>query len=329
VTRDTALTTQALEAGLTALRLDANQPATRVAVATVYQGMGQYDAAIDQLNRALVVQPSNGDAHRIYARVLYMQGKPDDALAQMQLAIAFRPRRSINYSELAGFYYRQRRLPEAAATYEKALEMLPNDPRTLVSLGGVYLAMGDAPRSLTLFEQANRIAPTGLALMNMGTAYYSMGRFTQAVDAYSAAAVLDANSLVLHGNLGDTYLRLNRTEDAKSEFTIARSLALEALRVNEKDARTLSRLAAFEAKLGMMADAADHAAQAVSIAPRDPDVRYKQAVVASLAGRDDDALRTLKEALALGYQAADAKADYDLAAIRESAQFAQIIAGQP
>ena len=40
------------------------------AVATVYQGLGQNDAAAEQLRYALELQPSNDDAHRILSRVL-------------------------------------------------------------------------------------------------------------------------------------------------------------------------------------------------------------------------------------------------------------------
>ncbi len=326
VTRDGSLPTQALEAGLNALKLDPNQPATRVAVATVYQGMGQYDAAIDQLKRAFEIQPSNDDAHRILGRVLNAQGKPDEALAEFQQAVALRPNRWVNYSELAGLYYQQRRLTDAAATYQRALEIVPNDPRIHLSLGAMYLEMGDVPRSLQQFEESNKIAPTGRALSNMGTAYYRLGRFADAVNAYTASAKLDASSPVLHGNLGDAYLRLNRPADAKREFETARTLTLAALKVNDKNARDLSRIGAFEAKLGMASDAIAHAAQAVAIAPRDPDVRYKQAVVDALLGRKTEALQALKQALALGYKAADAQADYDLAAIKGSPEYARIVA---
>ena len=329
VTRDAALTTQALEAGLNALKLDPNQPATRVSVATVYQGMGQYDAAIDQLKRALETQPSNDDAHRTYGIVLNMQGKPEEALAELQQAATFRPHRWINQNELARLYYQQRRLNDAVSAYERALEILPNDPRTYLSLGAMYLEMGEAARSLELFEKANQLAPTGRAFLNIGTAYYRMGRFADAAEAYTRAAKFDdaAKSPVLHGNIGDTYLRLNRPADAKRAFATARILALDGLRVNDRDSRNLSRIAAFEAKLGMPAEAVAHATQAVAIAPRDPDVRYKLAVVYAVGGRNGEALRALREAIALGYKAAEANADYDLAGIKGSTEFAQIIAG--
>jgi serine/threonine-protein kinase len=325
VTHDAALPRQALEAGLTALRLDASQPATRVAVATVYQGQGQYDAAADQLRRALELQPSNDDAHRTLGRVLFAQGNPEEAIKELQQAIEYRPRRWMNYNALGELYYRMRRLPDAAATLQRALEMAPNDARTLASLGAVYADMEEYTRAIEVLDRSIRITPTGLALTNLATAYYRLGRFSDAVSAYERALSLDAKSALLHGNLGDAYLRVNRKPDAVREFTAARDLALAALKVNDKDTRAMSRVAVFEAKLGMKNDAAAHAAQAVALARRDPEVQYKQAVVAALNGDRAAALRALEAALTLGYKADLARSDYDLAGIKDSPEFTALV----
>jgi tetratricopeptide (TPR) repeat protein len=325
VTHDAALPRQALDAGLTALSLDPRQPATRVAVATVYQGLGQNEEAGDQLRRALDLQPSNDDAHRILARVLAAQGKPEQAIAELQQALAFRPRRWMNYNALGRLYYELRRFPEAAATFERALEIAPDDARTYLSLGGVHLEMGDVARAIEMFDRSSKIAPTGLALSNLGTAYYRLGRFADAAKAYEAALRLDARAPLTHGNLGDAYVRLDRKADAAREFTIAREMALEALRVNEKDVRAMSRAAGFEAKLGLSAEARAHAARAVALAPRDPDVQFKRAVVATLVGDRATALKALDQALTLGYKASDAKNDYDLAAIKDSPEFIALL----
>jgi serine/threonine-protein kinase len=325
VTHDPALPHEALEAGLTALRLDPGQPATRVAVATVYQGLGQNEEAADQLRRALELQPSNDDAHRVLARVLAAQGEPEQAIGELQQALAYRPHRWVNYNALGRLYFELRRLPEAAATFQRALEIVPNDARTYLSLGAVYVAMGDFHRAIDMFDRSSKITPTGLALSNLGTAYYRLGRFGDAVKAYEAALRLDAKSSMLHGNLGDAYVRLNRKADAAREFAAAREMALAALRVNDKDARTMARAATFEAKLGLKTEAAAHAAQAVVLAQRDPEVQYKQAVVAALIGDRPTALRALNEALTLGFKADDARNDYDLAGIKDSPEFAALL----
>ena len=325
VTHDSLLPQQALDAGLTALRLDPRQPATRVAVATVYQGMGQNDAAADQLHRALELQPSNDGAHRVLARVLSAQGKPEQAIGELQQALAYRPRSWANYNALGRLYYELRRFPEAAATFQRALEVAPNDARTYLSLGVVYLQMDDLRKAIEMLDRSSRITPTGLALSNLGTAYYRLGRFTDAARAYESALRLDARAPLLHGNLGDAYLRLDRKSDAAREFTSARQLALAALKVNAPDATWMSRIAKFEAQLGMHAEASAHAEQAVALAPRDPDVHFKQAVVAALGGNRQAALRTLEQALSLGYKPDDARNDYDLAGLKNSPEFAALL----
>jgi Flp pilus assembly protein TadD len=87
----------------------------------------------------------------------------------------------------------------------------------------------------------------------------------------------------------------------------------------------MSRAAVFEAKLGLKAEAAAHAAQAVALAPRDPGVQYKQAVVAALIGDRTTAFRALEQALTLGYKAEDARNDYDLATIKNSPEFSALL----
>ncbi|MBI3401083.1 MAG: tetratricopeptide repeat protein [Acidobacteria bacterium] len=325
VTHDGTLPRQALDAGLTALRLDPNQPATRVAVATVYQGLGQNDAAVDQLRRALELQPSNDDAHRVLGRVLAAQGKGEEAIGELQRAVEIRPRRWTNYNTLGEIYFRLRKLPDAAATLQRALEMAPNDARTFASLGAVYAEMGEFTRAIDVLNRSIAITPTGLALSNLGTAYYRLGRFPDAVTAYEGALRLDARSALLHGNLGDAYLRVDRKADAAREFGLARDGAVAALRVNNTDSRAMSRAAVFEAKLSMAKAATDHAEQAVSLAPRDPEVQYKRAVVAALIGDRPAALSALNTALTLGFKAEEAKNDYDLAAIKDSSEFAGLL----
>ena len=102
-------------------------------------------------------------------------------------------------------------------------------------------------------------------------------------------------------------------------------MALAALKVNAKDARSMSRAAGFEAKLGLKAEALAHAAQAVALAPRDPDVQYKQAVVAALLGEHAIALRALDQALKLGYRPDEARNDYDLTTIKGSPEFSALL----
>jgi Flp pilus assembly protein TadD len=253
------------------------------------------------------------------------QNQPDQAIKELQQAAADRPRRWVNYNALGGLYFRLRRLADAAATYQRALEIAPNDARTYANLGSVFGEMGQHDRAIEMFDRSNKITPNGPAFMNLGTQYYRLERFADAISAYERALSLDARSPVLHGNLGDAYLRVGKKTDAAREFDLARQSSLAALRVNDKDTRAMSQVAVFEAKLGLKKDATDHAEQAAALAPKDPEVQFKRAVVAALTGDRATALRVLETALSLGYKAADASSDYDLSSIKASPEFTAVV----
>jgi len=329
VTRDSVLPLQALDAGLTALKLDAAQPAVRVAVATVYEGMGQYDEAVGQLRRALDVQPSSDDAHRVLSRVFLAQGKVDEAIAELRTAISYRPKQWSNYDELGRLFYRMRRYPEAVEAYQQALQISPNDARTYLSLGGAYLGMRDYRRTLEMSSRSNEIAATGLAYSNMGTAHYALGHFDEAAKNYEAAIKLNPKSPLVHGNLGDAYRRLGRAADARREYAAARDLAVAQLQVNTKDAPAMARAAMYEAKLGLKSEAAMRAADAAALAPTNPDVQYKRAVVAAVSGDAAVALQALQRALALGVDPRDVRDDYDFESLRGSNEFLNLLSRHP
>ena len=325
VTRDQKLPRKALEAGLAAMRLDANQPAVRISLATIYQGMGQYDEAIGALRRAMELQPSNDDVHRTLAVVFDAQGKADEGVRELTEAIRIRPEHWINHYELGRLYYRIRHLPDAAAAYQRALELRPNDARIIGNLGTVYYQLWDNDRALEYFNRANKLRPSSRGFANVCSIYQRLGRFDEAVQACREAITLTPQFDLAHYNLGDAYLRLNRVDEARREFKTARELWLGTARINDKDARTIARIATCEAKLGMTALADSHAATAAALAPQDPEVQYKRAVVDALAGRRDGALKALKRALELGFSRREAREDYDLNAIKRSPEFEALV----
>jgi serine/threonine protein kinase/tetratricopeptide (TPR) repeat protein/TolB-like protein len=327
VSRDQTLPRKALEAGLKAKGLDANQPAVRVSVAAIYQGMGQYDDAIEELRKALELQPSNDDVHRTMAQVLGAQGKSDDAVRELNEAIRIRPNHWVNYYELGRQYYRLRRLDAAAAAWQRANELRPNDVRLVGNLGAVYAQMWDNARALDYFERANKLSPSERGFVNICDVYQRLGRLDDAVTACLEAIRLNPRLEVAHYNLGDAYARRGNKADARREIEKARELWTAALRLNEKDAFTMARIAVCEAKLDMRAQAERRASAAAALAPKDPEVQYKRAVVAALAGRQDEALGALRLAIDLGINRREAREDRDLASLRNLPAFTSLVSG--
>ena len=326
LSHDAAMTRRALEAGLTALRLDPDQADVRSAVAGIYVGLGRYEEAEEQARHALTLQPGSDSAYRVLARVQFNQGKGDAAVESLQRAVDVRPRQWLNHYDLGGVYLRLRRAPEAAAAYERALELRPNDPRIYGNLGAAYARMWENEKALDAFERANRLTPSRIGFSNVGWIRYRLGNFKGAVEAYSQALRLDPKAHVTNANLGDAYLRLGRAAEARRQFETARALALDELKVNDRDARTLAALGTYEASLGAHADADQHSARAVALTPDDPDVVDKRAVVHALAGREVEALQALERAIELRFDRREAREDADLRSLRTNPAFQALVA---
>jgi tetratricopeptide (TPR) repeat protein/tRNA A-37 threonylcarbamoyl transferase component Bud32 len=322
---DEAFARSALEAGLQAVHLDPGQPAVRVSVATIYRGLGQLDEAIDALQAALAAQPNNSDAHRVLAEVYRSRGRWDDAIAEYKEAISLRPTFLRTYLELSNVYRLRSRLKDAEEILKQAIDVNPNDSRAYVNLGAIYADIPDNERALEYFIRGNQIQPQRRAFNAIGTIYYRLGRYEEAVSAYLEALKLDPKSDLYHSNLGDVYRKLKRVEDARREYGTAYELSLSALRVNQQDAPTLGRAALYAAKLGKRDEALSRIRQAQAAAKGDVNIQFTRVRIEALVGSQAQALTELQRALEMGYSKRNAAEEDDLASLKQSPQFQALV----
>jgi tetratricopeptide (TPR) repeat protein len=325
-TRDATWTKLAKDAVTEALRLDPGEPGIRLALARIYAGTGRPDAAIDELRKVLDRQPSNDDAHRQLGDLLAGQSRWEEALAELQKAVELRPKFADNLSHLGVVLVSAGRYVEAVTAFHRLTELQPDNPRNFQRLGTAYHYAGDMARALENYRRALALGPDSKAYSNIGSLESARGHFEEARAAFAEATKLEPRNALMHRNLGDAYARLGRREESEQAYRAAIALCEDELRVNPKDAHTLGRLAVYEAKLGRRAAADRHVAEALALNPADGDVIYRKAVVHALAGRPDTALTALREALARGYSAPQARTDEDLASLRGRPEFGAALA---
>jgi tetratricopeptide (TPR) repeat protein len=73
-TTDSSWTEKARIAAEEARRLDPDHPAVRYALAVIYHGSGRVEEAMEELNRALALQPNNDDVQALLGKILAEQG---------------------------------------------------------------------------------------------------------------------------------------------------------------------------------------------------------------------------------------------------------------
>jgi serine/threonine protein kinase/tetratricopeptide (TPR) repeat protein len=328
ITHDSAWVEGAISASDHALLLDPNQAQVHVALGIIYHGTGKIDRAIEEFERAANLQPMNDDAHKWLGRCWQGKGDMETAVGCFEKAIRIRPGYWENYNRLGICYYFFGRYRDAADQFRKVITIQPDNYLGYNTLGGIYNLLGLYEDAVAMHRRAIEIYPNAPSYANLGTDYFALARYDEAVAAYKSAIELDPRGDVLYRNLGDAYLRIGRTQDAKEQYIRATELLSEHLNVNNEDAPRLGHLAICHAKLKRDQDALSIIERAVALEPRNTTLMYQRAVVHALVGDSEKAIQHLTHALSHGYSRPDAEHDPDLDTLRDRAEFQALFTNQ-
>jgi serine/threonine-protein kinase len=194
-------------------------------------------------------------------------------------------------------------------------------------LGTALHKSGNVQEAIGNYKHAVELGQDPKAYSNLAFSYYSAGRFAEALANWQQAVRLDpAPPPTRFRNLGDAFMRLGQTDNARAAFSEAIARAEVLLKTNPADVDQIGVIAVCLAKLGRRDEAALRAAEALGLKPTDNEVLYRVAVVEAFAGQVDQALAHLKDALARGYPRAFARDDVDLQPLRNRPQFAPLVA---
>ena len=224
-TKDTSWVDKARDATLEALRLDPDQAGVRYSLAVIYNGTGRTAQAIDELRRAIALQPVADDPHRLLGEIIARGGKIDDAVGELNRAIELRPSYWNNHWTLGFVLYNAGRYKDSIPAIQRVTELQPDNARGFQLLGTVFHQLGDLTSALTNYERAIAIAPSLGAYSNIGTLHYGQEQFAEAAAAYEKAIEMDPKSWTAHRNAADAYEALGAIDKAHESFSTAVRLA--------------------------------------------------------------------------------------------------------
>jgi len=189
----------------------------------------------------------------------------------------------------------------------------------------VYLSQGKYSECIPLFQKALQLQPTADVYANLGTAYFYLKLYSDAIKMDEKATEMNPNHEINMGNLADAYRWSGQKDKANATYDKAISLAYKELEVNPRDADAMRSLALYYAKKGAVDRASQYIHEARAIDPHNLDLFYSEAVVQTLAGHPDEALKSLREAFKNGYSADQARNDPELESLRQGPGFVKLI----
>jgi tetratricopeptide (TPR) repeat protein len=219
---------------------------------TLAMRQGEVAAAETRFRSAVLANPADIDARRLFAETLWARGERVVAIAQMEAAgrlaphdaaltvragemllaageipraaaradqaIAQNPQYGPAWALRGHANWAAGRSQAAVADLQRALVYVPSDERVLLSLARLYLEEGEPRRALTTLHQLADVAPPGTESQQMllleGRAYLALRRPADAAESLAAAGGRGTPSAEIYYLLATAESQLGRTDAA-------------------------------------------------------------------------------------------------------------------
>ena len=312
---------KALAAAREASRRNDNLPEVYFALGSVYTATGKNAQAVEEIKKALQLQPNSDDGYIRLGKAYTATGQMEPALAAFNKAIELNPYYWYNYKQLGWAYSQFGRNEEALKAFRRQVDLNPKDWSGYNNVGAMYYMQGRWSDCIPFFEKAIERHPTFDSYSNLGTAYYELGRYPEAIQMSEKAVQINPNSSEAMRNLAQAYNRAGQRDKAMETYDRAIGAAYNELQVNPRKADAMGTLAMCYAAKGELSRARQFIQSARSIDGANAQLMYFEAVVLSLEGRHREALDALQRALENGESLDEVMNDPDLEPIRELPEF--------
>jgi eukaryotic-like serine/threonine-protein kinase len=312
--------------GQVALSLDPGLADGHLALAWVFQQTGNDRGALNEIDRALSLEPSNRYTLVWQAQIYTRLNRWDDAEKTFHRALKEHPNFWLAYHELAFGLHEQARYREAIQAFRAASLAAPKSSMALGNLGGEYLQVGEFDEALKSLQQGFALDPASdLVAANTSLAFRYQGKYERALPfarkAVELNPALDSNWL----ELADCHASLpHHQSEAKAAYVQAAKEAERHLLTDPADAPTWMLLALYKLKSGNPQNAPLLIERAESLGARDMDSQVYKARILELLGKRGEALTTLAACFRKGATDWQVAEFPDLQALRKDPRYRQL-----
>jgi superkiller protein 3 len=214
-----------------------------VASALSLATQGQVDLAVQDLTALRDKNPDSAVARLGLGKALVLKRQADAALPELQKAVELDPKNGEAWYQIGYANHVLKQSAAAAApAYEKAVAADPGNPAYRTNLGAVLAETGQVDRAI---EELTKVTSSpgynrAEAWIYLGGAQLSAKRYKEAIEALNKAVAIAPQAAIAEAYLGWSYFGLKDAAGFKEHAAKARALGW-------KDAQLLDRLKRVEA----------------------------------------------------------------------------------
>ena len=223
-----------------ALELNPDNLQARTLLAFLYTAQGEFSLAEIQyeliLKQAVKEDPEDLDVHNLLGQFYFQQRKFDKALEQFKLILEKDSKYKMAKLFIGLVYDEQGLRPQAIKVFKEILAVQPDDADALNALGYIYAESGEnLDEAQSLILKALKIdAKNGAYVDSLGWVYFKKGDFKKAREKLEEAIFLTQDPIIFD-HLGDTYLKLGDKSKAKEAWQ-------KALKIKSNDEKTVEEI---------------------------------------------------------------------------------------
>ncbi len=266
-----------------------------LALASVFQQTGNERGALDEIAKALSLNPSNPRILVWQAQIYNRLDRWEEAEMTFRRVLKDHPNYWLAYNELGFFLHGQARYQEAIHAFRAASLAAPKSALALNNMGGEYLQIGKFSEALDSLTRSLALDPdSGFALADTSLALRSQGKHEQALPFARKAVQVNPEQDTNWLELADC-LSSSRTHqgEAKDAYLRATKEAERHLLTDPADGPSWMLLALYKVKSGSPQNSPLLIDRAESLGARDMDSQICKARILELLGKREEALATL------------------------------------
>jgi tetratricopeptide (TPR) repeat protein len=317
---------------------------TQVKAGTILLFARQFEEAKSRAEKALKADPKSVDAQILLGNATAGTKDVAGAIKEFEEAIELAPADSRAYTALGAAQLAQGQADEAERLFRQAVEVQPTAVPARLALANFLWSANRRPEAEAAFGEALKLEPTNKLANRALAVFHAAGQNPAAAEPYLKALAADPADTSARLALGDYYLRLGRTDDARKTFTQvaaeksgfapgtirlaslaytdknpteAHRLLAEILKREPKNVEALLARSRIQRSEGKAKEALASAQEAVTADPDSVPALYERAMAELDLSLVDEGVKSLREVIRLSPRAVQAHLQLANALLRQ------------
>lgn len=291
-------------------------------LALSYQNIKNYSSAIKYYDKAIKLNPKDGDVWQRQGICYGMLGKYQEAIKCFDKAIKIAPKdiKALQNKYVALNYLGKYKLAMKVA--DRALKIQPNNEKILLFKSDMLNELGEYKESLKYINKVLKINPQNdIALTDKGSALCGLGLHAEELECYKKALKFNPKNHVAWSNYGCELIKKGKIREGNKCIEKAFKINPEYISIPALTSRAMAYIKQRKYKLAI-----NDLNKIVSVDKKDACDFYNLACAYSLMNNINESLKMLKKAITLDKEYKTlARKDLDFRNIQSNKTFRKLV----